>query len=181
MLNERLVSTVDIEKILQSDDLVALNDLLLAYRERRSWMDMLRGVNGRVGSSGILLRGLAESALAALDEQGRPAISAITTIRVDRRLTEIHQDARWSIMTEAREEGASWQDIAAAFGSTGEDAGEVTRTWYADRITALAQENLCEHDVARAQAVIDDQPPAAPEPANPAAGSGEPSSPVAES
>lgn len=151
------MSTVDIDKVLQSEDVHVVGDVIKAYNKRLSWTETLREVQDSNAPGDLVMRGFAEAALAQMKDE--PVISPLDALRVDARILQLAKKSQWRYMMDAREHGASWDAIADAAGMPGGGGGEDMRRWYVDQITTL---NLPENQAARARAVIDDVPTAQP-------------------
>jgi hypothetical protein len=56
-----------------------------------------------------------------------PGVAGLDALRVSRRVVELLTGARWHMMRQAREEGASWSDIGQALGMTRQAAHDFYR------------------------------------------------------
>lgn len=100
-----------------------------------------------------------------------PEISDLDALCVTTLLAERLLGCRWFVMRDAREAGASWQDIAVAIGLADrhDAAGRLTvaaseaRDWYVHKIEEQENHVPDHHDVARARAVVGDPPPESPD------------------
>lgn len=170
------MSTVDVEKMLQSDDPRDWCKVWEAYTAHQLLADALRETEGSTIPQDIMKRG---AALTLLDRmQGVPVVTALDGIRATRRIAELEMAGRWRPMMEARESGASWEQIADAAQvvpsrmATG-DPGADTRAWYALRVAEEAGRGVLTGALReRAYAVLDTI--AADTPPGNAAAAGEP-------
>lgn len=82
----------------------------------------------------------------------RTSVGALEGLTAGARLVEAVDRGRWLLMRAAREDGASWEQVGATVGMTGEQA----RAWYADEVDAHERYVAEFYDTARDRAVLDD-------------------------
>jgi hypothetical protein len=83
-----------------------------------------------------------------------PGVAGLDALRASRRVVELLTGARWHMMRQAREEGASWSDIGQALGMTRQAAHD----FYRRRIEQQEQDAPGFHNAARSRAALDDKP-----------------------
>jgi hypothetical protein len=83
-----------------------------------------------------------------------PGVAGLDALRVSRRVVELLTGARWHMMRQAREEGASWSDIGQALGMTRQAAHD----FYRRRIEQQEQDAPGFHNATRSRAALDDKP-----------------------
>jgi hypothetical protein len=96
-----------------------------------------------------------ERAVAAAQKSRRelPEISALDALRANKRLVERMIGRRWYVMREAREAGATWDQIGEALGMSRQAAHE----WYRRKIASQAEQVTGLHDGRRARAALEDE------------------------
>src|SRR3954447_6384677 len=82
-----------------------------------------------------------------------PGVAGLDALRASRRVVELLTGARWHMMRQAREEGASWSDIGQALGMTRQAAHD----FYRRRIEPQERDSPGLHDMARSRAVLDEK------------------------
>jgi hypothetical protein len=80
-----------------------------------------------------------------------PGVAGLDALRASRRVVELLTSARWHMMRQAREEGASWSDIGRALGMTRQAAHD----FYRRKIEQQEQDTPGLHNTARSRAVLD--------------------------
>jgi hypothetical protein len=80
-----------------------------------------------------------------------PGIAGLDALRASRRVVELLTAARWHMMRQAREEGASWNDIGQALGMTRQAAHD----FYRRKIERQEQDTPGLHNTTRSRAVLD--------------------------
>jgi len=117
--------------------------------ERLTWSEVLAGAEraGRAEHVAVARR--------ALDDG--PVVTALDGLAAATQLVEMVTGQRWSLMLAARESGATWDQIGAAVGASGEQA----RSRYREAITRQERCAPQFHDAARARAALttDDREP----------------------
>jgi hypothetical protein len=83
-----------------------------------------------------------------------PGVAGLDALRASRRVVELLTGARWHMMRQAREEGASWSDIGQALGMTRQAAHD----FYRRRIEQQEQDAPGFHNATRSRAALDDKP-----------------------
>jgi hypothetical protein len=83
-----------------------------------------------------------------------PGVAGLDALRASRRVVELLTGARWHMMRQAREEGASWSDIGQALGMTRQAAYD----FYRRRIEQQEQDAPGLHNAARSRAALDHKP-----------------------
>lgn len=155
-MNERPVSTVDFEKLAQSDNPADLDKVITAYERRSQLQALIWAYQGKTTPEAVFARAVAEGLLA--DTTKYPVVPPLTVMRAHQNILEGNLKVRWYYMLEAREDGASWAQIAETVGmASGSNAGHIARTWYLTTINALTVQEFGGHE-ARARAVVDDPP-----------------------
>jgi hypothetical protein len=79
-----------------------------------------------------------------------PSVAGLDALRTSRQVVELLTGARWHMMRQAREEGASWSDIGQALGMTRQAAHDFYR-----RKIEQQERHPGRHDTARSRAVLD--------------------------
>jgi hypothetical protein len=80
-----------------------------------------------------------------------PGVTGLDALRASRRVVELLTGARWHMMRQAREEGASWSDIGNALGMSRQAAHDFYR-----RKIEQEQDDSRVHNTARSRAVGDE-------------------------
>jgi len=80
-----------------------------------------------------------------------PGVAGLDALRVSRRLVELLTGARWHMMRQAREEGASWSDIGQALDMTRQAAHD----FYRRKTDQQDQHAADSHHVTSSRAVLD--------------------------
>lgn len=140
---------------IETADMKALTEALAPYNHRKHLLDTLRKTKDSQDPSDLVLRGFTKAELAAMGQRKEPVISALDALRAEHRMVEIARGMRWAKVMDAREDGASWAEIATVLDIDANYPAQSARAWYADRIAALA-DVLDEDDLTRAKAMIDD-------------------------
>jgi hypothetical protein len=81
-----------------------------------------------------------------------PGVTGVDALRASRRVVELLTGARWHMMRQAREEGASWNDIGQALGMTRQAAHD----FYRRKIDQQEHDAPESHNAARSRAVLDE-------------------------
>jgi|tagenome__1003787_1003787.scaffolds.fasta_scaffold20287380_2 hypothetical protein len=79
-----------------------------------------------------------------------PGVTGLDALRASRRVVELLTGARWHMMRQAREEGASWNDIGQALGMTRQAAHD----FYRRKIEQQELETPGVHNATRSRAVL---------------------------
>lgn len=82
-----------------------------------------------------------------------PGVAGLDALRASRRVVELLTGARWHMMRQAREEGASWSDIGQALGMTRQAAHD----FYRRRIEQQEHDSPGRHNAARSRAVLEEK------------------------
>jgi hypothetical protein len=80
-----------------------------------------------------------------------PGIAGLDALRASRRVVDLLTAARWHMMRQAREEGASWNDIGQALGMTRQAAHD----FYRRKIDQWEQDTPGLHNTVRSRAALD--------------------------
>jgi len=154
------MSTVDVEKLLKSEDPHDLAHLWDLYRQRLVLAETLRETEGSSVPGDLIRRGAALEFLDRMNDE--PVVSALDALHALRRIDELEKHARWRVILDAREQGVSWDEVADVAGvvsadaSTG-DSGADIRAWYAVRVAAEARSGRIDGPLTtRAYAALDD-------------------------
>ena len=119
--------------VLDERELSALWD---AYVARRMWFRAIeRGAD----------RSVAERAIAEL-----PYMTAVDALKANHLLADLLVGRRWYVMQDAREAGATWDEIGLALGISQQEAYE----WYRQRIAEREKLVPDFHDAQRARAAL---------------------------
>jgi hypothetical protein len=113
--------------------------------DRHTWEKVRR--NGQEAGDVERVR-VAEGALAEI-----PEVTALDALKANARLVQLMIGRRWYVMRDAREAGASWDEIGAAVDMSGDDA----RDYYRQEIELQEKVLPDLHDAARSRAVLDDE------------------------
>lgn len=136
---------------------------LQAYGDRRMWR-MVRAKSAATPGNEKHAE-LAEQVLAEL-----PEISDMQALRMSTLLANHLMGSRTRMMLDARENGATWTDVALAVGLADEhdsaehiqEAVEIIRTRYAANVDAYERCAPDLYDIARYRAALDDTPSDSP-------------------
>jgi hypothetical protein len=79
-----------------------------------------------------------------------PGVTGLDALRASRRVVELLTGARWHMMRQAREEGASWNDIGQALGMTRQAAHD----FYRRKIEQQEQDIPGLYNTVRSRAVL---------------------------
>jgi hypothetical protein len=82
-----------------------------------------------------------------------PGVTGLDALRASRRVVDLLTGARWHMMRQAREEGASWRDIGQALGMTRQAAHD----FYRRKIEQQEHDAPGVHNAARSRAVLDER------------------------
>jgi hypothetical protein len=82
-----------------------------------------------------------------------PQVSALDALQANARAIDLLTSRRWLVMREAREEGATWEQIGAALGMSRQSAHE----WYSRQIEHQERYAGDFHDTERARAALNDR------------------------
>src|SRR3954453_12322458 len=89
------------------------------FGARLTWLTVLRRTETEHGQR------VAQQTLDAL-----PSVTALQALQANAQLVELVIGRRWYVMQAARETGATWIEVGAALGMTGQEAED----WYRDKI-----------------------------------------------
>jgi hypothetical protein len=81
-----------------------------------------------------------------------PGVSGIDALRASRRVVDLLTGARWHMMRQAREEGASWNDIGQALGMSRQAAHD----FYRRKIDQQEHDAPGVQNAARSRAALDE-------------------------
>lgn len=123
----------DIETVLTGGGVSDMIHGLYRYERHRTWREIRRLSIGET-------RQQAERALAEI-----PVVSPLDALRLAARLMELLRDGRWLPMMDAREQGATWAEVAEAIGLEGADAAAAAREWYVAQRWTLAHADGVPH------------------------------------
>jgi hypothetical protein len=123
-------------KSIEQLDEDGLHGLWNGYHTRRTWED----VRDKGGNPDIVAR--------VLDEN--PAVDPLHALEANRRLVDLLTGRRWYVIRDAREAGATWEQIGAALGMTKQGAQD----WYKRKIELQEQHVDDFHDAERARAAL---------------------------
>jgi hypothetical protein len=79
-----------------------------------------------------------------------PGVEGLDALRVSRRVVEVLTGARWHMMRQAREEGASWSEVGQALGMSRQAAHD----FYRRRLARQRQGASGLHDAVRSRTVL---------------------------
>ena len=133
---------IDVQSVLHSGSLHQLLALWDVSPDRRMWTRVL---------SEELAKGddqAAEVARAALAELGET--SALDSLRANAQMVDLLTGWRWFVMQQAREEGATWDQVGEALGMTRQAAWD----WYKRNIEQQETYASRYHDTTRGRAAL---------------------------
>ena len=136
------LTDMDVEAVLSSPSLTRLLELWNAAADRQMWTKVL------TESSGAGNEQAAEAARTALAELGD--ISALDSLRANLKIVTLLTGWRWIVMQQAREEGATWDQIGDALGMTRQAAWE----WFRRHIEEQEHYPPGGHDPHRGRAAL---------------------------
>lgn len=110
---------------------------------RQTWEGILR--KDQTSAEGAQI---AQGALAEI-----PDVTALDALKANAELVRLLTGRRWYVMRDAREAGATWDEIGAAVDMSGDDA----RDYYRQRIEFQEKYAGEFHETARSRAVLDDE------------------------
>jgi hypothetical protein len=110
------------------------------YNERATW-------NRAIAQGSDEAQKVARHALAEL-----PEVSALDALKANHSAVDLLIGRRWYVIQEARESGATWEEIGAALGITKQGAQD----YYRRQIEKQQQYAPSLHDADRAHAALDD-------------------------
>jgi hypothetical protein len=84
-----------------------------------------------------------------------PNVAGLDALRASRRVVELLTGARWHMMRQAREEGASWSDIGQALGMSRQAAHD----FYRRKIEQQEHDAPGFQNAVRSRAVLDEKAP----------------------
>jgi len=129
-------------------------DPALVELTQQELLDRVDRAQARVAWAGILAQATtdeqAQVARRVLTEQA--TVGALDGLTAGARLVEEVTAGRWVLMRQAREDGASWDQVGAAIGLPEDQA----RAWYAGKVDAHERHAAQWFDLARDRAVLDD-------------------------
>lgn len=133
---------MDIAEALRTGDERELHQVWTIQGERRVWRGVLAKAReaGNTESQAVADRALADLAV----------VTALDALRANARLVELLIGRRWIAMQDAREEGASWEQIGEALGMSKQGAHD----WYRRKIAQQEQYAGEFHDAPRARAAL---------------------------
>jgi hypothetical protein len=82
-----------------------------------------------------------------------PGVTGLDALRASRRVVDLLTGARWHMMRQAREEGASWSDIGQALGMSRQAAHD----FYRRNIEPQEHDAPGVHNAARSRAALDEK------------------------
>lgn len=135
---------MDVQETLDSGDERQLWELWDTSCRRRAWQRVVE--QARSESNAEHLR-VAEQTLAEL-----PEVSALDGLAANHRLVNLLTGRRWFVMQQAREEGATWEQIGDALGMSRQGAHE----WYGKKLAEQEQYAGDFHDTDRGRAALED-------------------------
>jgi hypothetical protein len=135
---------MDVEQILDTGDERELHQVWDTQAQRRMWSGVRDKNRAKGDAQG---QAVAEQALAEL-----PEVTALQALRANARLVGLLTGRRWIAMQDAREAGASWEQIGEALGMSKQGAHDFYRRKIADQETYVGDL----HDAERARAALAD-------------------------
>ncbi|MDQ0241405.1 hypothetical protein [Arthrobacter bambusae] len=130
---------LDVDEILRNGDEADLSRVWNLQHERSLWQRV-------IDRSDATHRGIAQEKLATL-----PEVNPLQALQANARLIKLLTGRRWMVIQEAREHGASWDEIGAALGISKQGAHDFYRRAIEQQETYLPDT----HDATRARAVLD--------------------------
>lgn len=139
---------MDVQETLATGDERRLLELWNTALTRGTWQEIANEArNGAISSDSERHLQVAEEALAELAE-----VTALDALAANRRLVDLLTGHRWHVMRQAREEGATWEQIGAALGMSRQGA----REWYGKKLARQEQYPGDFHDTDRGRAALED-------------------------
>jgi len=134
----------DVEQALRTGDERELTEVWELLHERRMW-EHARACARTRGQEDH--ERVADQALSKV-----VPVTALQGLTANARLVDLLVGRRWIVMQQAREDGATWEEIGAALGMARQSAWE----WYRDRIDAQERLGREYNDAARERAALED-------------------------
>jgi hypothetical protein len=129
----------------RSGDVQGLLDLWQAWGSRAVWLDMETKARAEGNERAI--------SVAQKSRRELPEVSALDALRANKRLVERMTGRRWYVMRDAREAGATWDQIGEALDMSRQAAHE----WYRRKIASQDEPVADLHDGRRARAALGEE------------------------
>lgn len=139
---------MDVDEVLSSPNLTQLLELWNAAGDRRMWTKVLTESTAAGNDQTADTARTARTARTALAELGET--SALDSLRANLRIVSLLTGWRWIAMQQAREEGATWDQIGDALGMTRQAAWE----WFKRHIEEQEDYSPGNRDVGHGRAVL---------------------------
>lgn len=112
------------------------------HHARQTWEGILRKDQTSVEGAKIAQRALADI----------PDVTALDALKANAELVQLLTGRRWYVMRDARQAGATWDEIGEALGMSSQEA----REWYREAIERQEKYAAKFHDTAASRAVLED-------------------------
>jgi hypothetical protein len=112
------------------------------HHARQTWEGILRKDQTSAEGAQVAQRALAEI----------PDVTALDALKANTELVRLLTGRRWYVMRDARQAGATWDEIGAAVDMSGQEA----RDWYRQKIEFQEKYAAEFHDAAGSRAVLED-------------------------